>query len=255
MFQELFRKVAFVISLMFLIIVIAAPVFGQVYTYTTATADDTYVNGAGYVTGYYNSSTHVYTTSVTVTSPSGRSATASCGGTYCSASLSIGYEDGQYFANSTMVGTCPNVQGGSHPLGGSGSSVQVKPFISITSAAFDKVAICNTQTSGLIVQVEVSCSVAAAGQVGITVSESSRTGDVYYTLSPVQGVEQIKAVNCGPQINTYTWTLTNNNALNTGNKVKLGPYVSSAPTTTPGVEVRNSPRESSELTLNGACPP
>lgn len=254
MFQKIFRGVVFSIAVMILVALIASPVFSQIYTYTSATAGDSYVDGAGYVTGYYNSSTHVYTTSITVISPSGRVATASCNGTFCSVSLSIGNEDGQYFASSSMVGTCPNVQGGSHPLGGGGSSTQVKPFVSINSVDITPAAICEGQNAEVKVHVSVSCTVAQAGVVGITMVESTRTGTVYYNLSPMPGMEKAQGVTCAGS-NEYTWSLNNNSSSNTGNKVKLQAYVSSAPTTNPQVEVKNSPKDSGELTLSGNCPP
>lgn len=242
MFQEMLRKVAFVISLMFLIIVIASPASGQVYTYTIATADDTYVNGAGYVTGYYNSSTHVYTTSVTVTSPSGRSATASCGGTYCSASLSIGYEDGQYFASSTMAGTCPNVQGGTHPLGGSGSSVTINPWVSINSVTFSSPTVAPGSTVDLMIQASASCGV--TGPVGISVTEASHTGSTNYTFTQ-PNPNSIPCLTYGTEFRS---TISNGTTGNNGSKIRMQAYVSACQPST--CEAKNSPKATeTELTL------
>lgn len=98
--------------------------FGQVYSYTDASASETTVYGYGAVTGTYNSNTHVYQTTTTISAPSGRNVTASNGGSSVNSSLSIEGESGSFSLSTTHVGTCP-YQGQSHPVGGSGGSFLV----------------------------------------------------------------------------------------------------------------------------------
>lgn len=110
--------------------------FGQVYSYTDASASETTVYGYGAVTGTYNSNTHVYQTTTTISAPSGRSTTASSSGSSVSASLSIESDSGNFSVNTFHVGTCP-YQGQTHPLGGSGRSFLVP----------SKCELCQTQRS------------------------------------------------------------------------------------------------------------
>src|SRR5215510_466180 len=80
--------------------------FGQAYSYTDVSVNGDSVIAYGNVTGYYNSSTHVSSTQVTLYSPSGRSA-SSWGGESASASLSINGEEGTFGAGTSHQGTCP----------------------------------------------------------------------------------------------------------------------------------------------------
>src|SRR5262249_9676596 len=97
--------------------------FGQVYSYTDiSSSDGTYVSAYGSVTGYYNSSTHISSTVVTLHSPSGRSEWGS-GGESSSSSLSTDGESGNYYATTAHNGTCPH--GNSHTVGGSGAAISI----------------------------------------------------------------------------------------------------------------------------------
>ncbi len=96
---------------------------GQVYSYVDTSVGETDVIGYSAVTGYYNSSTHVYTTTSTLTSPTGRTTTASNSGTSVTAYLSIQGEVGWFGVNTQFYGTCPG-GGYTHVIGGNGGGVQ-----------------------------------------------------------------------------------------------------------------------------------
>ena len=96
---------------------------GQVYSYVDASVGETDVVGYSAVTGYYNGSTHIYTTTLTITSPTGRSTTASNSGESVTAYLSINEEAGWFSVNTQFYGTCPG-GGYTHVVGGGGNGVQ-----------------------------------------------------------------------------------------------------------------------------------
>lgn len=97
---------------------------GQVYSYVDTSVGETDVIGYSAVTGYYNSSTHVYSTNSILTAPSGRSTTASNSGSSVTAYLSIQGEVGWFSVSSQFYGTCPG-GGYSHMISGNGGGVQV----------------------------------------------------------------------------------------------------------------------------------
>lgn len=131
------RSLARLAGLSTLVILFQSVCLGQVYTYSSLSQTSDFVVGYSAVTGYYNSSTHVYTTQMTVTAPSGRSTTVSNSGDSATAYLSLDWEHGVYTLSSSFVGTCPNPQGGgNHTVGGSGTGLQVKPFCSIGTPVF-----------------------------------------------------------------------------------------------------------------------
>ena len=117
-----------------LMIVFQSLCFGQVYSYPDASANETTVYGYGAVTGTYNSNTHVYQTTTTISAPSSRSATASSSGSSVNSSLSIDGESGTFSLSTTHVGTCP-YQGQTHPVGGSGGSFVVPTECEICNAS------------------------------------------------------------------------------------------------------------------------
>jgi hypothetical protein len=123
---------------------------GQVYSYTDASEGSGSVIGYGSVTGYYNSSTHVYGTTVTVTAPSGRYTTVYSGGTSVTAYLSLDFEHGNFTATTSHNGTCP--YGSSHTVGGSGDSTTVTKYCSLGVPFFT-----GTQTPTSL-KVSVTCS-------------------------------------------------------------------------------------------------
>lgn len=168
-------SLARLIGLSTLIFLFQSVCFGQVYSYSSLSQSGNSVIGYSSVTGYYNSSTHVYTTQVTVTAPSGRSTTVSSSGTSATAYLPLNLEHGLYGSSSSHVGTCPNVQGGSHPLGGSGTTLQVKQFCSIGPASFNN----NVTPSNLTVSVTCSKDGASTTVGSITVKVFS------YPVEPV----------------------------------------------------------------------
>ncbi len=108
-----------------LIVVFQSIGLGQVYSSTYVSFSGDSVSATGSVTGYSNSSTHVYTTTVSLTSPTGRNSSASNGGDSATTSLSISGEVGTFNASTQHIGTCPSQYGGgTHPVGGSGGSIQ-----------------------------------------------------------------------------------------------------------------------------------
>ena len=120
------------------LLLLSLPAYCQVYAYSDAYDTDDSVAGYSSVTGYYNSSTHVYTTNITIYSPSGRSSSGSTSGTSASTSLSLNLEHGVYSLSANFVGTCPNPNGGgNHTIGGSGDSVTVAPFCTLGDPAWD----------------------------------------------------------------------------------------------------------------------
>lgn len=243
MFLKTSKQLLLSVAAVVMVMQIASFAFGQIYTYNAATSDDYYVTGVGYVTGYYNSSTHVYTTTVSVYSPGGRSSTVMSNGAYGSASLSINLEDGQYTSSSTMVGTCPQA-GITHPVGGGGSSIQIKPFVSINAIDFSAASVSRNETVDLKIQVTASCGV--TGNVTIGVNEDSHTGNPNYTFTqpPAQSVP------CGTTATEFISTITNGSQGTSGSTIKMQAYVSVCyPTAT--CEAKNSPKSTTTpLTLN-----
>lgn len=94
------------------LLLLSLPGYSQIYTYSDAYESGDNVAGYSSVTGYYNSSTHVYTSNITVYSPTGRTSSASTSGTSISTSISLSLEDGVFTLSSNFVGTCPNPYGG-----------------------------------------------------------------------------------------------------------------------------------------------
>lgn len=108
-----------------LIVVFQGICFGQVTSFTSVYFSGDSVVAYGYVTSYNNSSTHVYTTNVSLTSPTGRNSSASNGGDSATTSLSISGEVGTFNASTQHIGSCPSQYGGgTHPVGGSWGSIQ-----------------------------------------------------------------------------------------------------------------------------------
>jgi hypothetical protein len=241
MFLKIFRRSILLVALLVTLILVP-PALAQVYTYNAVTADDYYVTGVGYVTGYYNSSTHVYTTTVSVYSPSGRSSTVTNNGAYSSASLSIDLEDGQFSFGSTMVGTCPQA-GITHPVGGGGSSVQIKPFISINAIDFSAPSVARNGTVDLVVQVSASCSV--TGNVTIGVNEDSHVGMPSYTFTQPPS----KEVPCAAVATEFKSTISNGSVGTSGSTIKMQTYVQNCPVA--NCEAKNSPKSTTNsLTFN-----
>lgn len=118
-----------------LVALFATNSFGQVYSYTDTSQSGGVLIGYGSVTGYYNSSTHIYTTRITVSAPSGRSTTTTNSGTSATAYLSLDLEHGNFSSSTSHEGTCP-YSGYTHTVGGSGGSTSVGKHCSIGEPIF-----------------------------------------------------------------------------------------------------------------------
>ncbi len=165
-------KIIKVASTVVLMLLLQSICFGQVYSYTDVSQTSDSVMGYGYVTGYYNSSTYVYTTRVTVTSPSGRSTTVTYNGNSATAYLGLEWEHGNFTVSTTHFGTCP--YGSNHPIGGSGGSISVTKYCSLRQPYF----VGNVTPADL--KVSVTCSrdpQSAPGSTTVTVSS--------YAVEPV----------------------------------------------------------------------
>lgn len=138
--------------------------FGQVYSYTDVSEGSSSVIGYGSVTGYYNGSTHIYNTRVTISAPSGRSTTLYGSGSSGTTSLSFDDEHGLFGVSTTHEGTCPG-SGSNHAVGGSGGSMTLPKRCSLGSASFTGSA----TTTNLAVSVSCSKDNANPGTTAVTV--------------------------------------------------------------------------------------
>lgn len=163
-------------------------------------------------------------------------------GAYGSASLSINFEDGQYTSSSTMVGTCPQA-GITHPVGG-GSSIQIKPFVSIGSIEFSAASVASGGSVDLKIQVFASCSV--TGDVTIGVNGASHTGMPHYTFTQPDP----KEVPCATTPTEFKSIISNGTMGTNGSTIKMAAYVEACnPAAT--CEAKNSPKTTTNsLTLN-----
>ncbi len=160
---------------------VSTPTYSQVYAYATAYESGDSVAGYSSVTGYHNSSTHIYTTNATLSSPT-RSVSSSTSGTSASLSISIQLEHGFYSLASNFVGTCPNPQGGgNHAVGGSGSSVTVAPFCTLGDPAFVG---SNTTITPTSLKVSVYCTDVTT----VTVQGVIKSPRGAWTLLPISSI-------------------------------------------------------------------
>lgn len=171
-FLQVFDQLAVIklICALLLMALFAVNSFGQVYSYTDTSQSGEAVIGYGSVTGYYNSSTHIYTTRVTVSAPSGRSTTTTNSGTSATAYLSLDFEHGNFSSSTSHEGTCP-YSGYTHTVGGSGGSIPIGKFCSIGEPMF------STSETPATLSVSVVCSKDAQNPSSTTVTVQSYPND------------------------------------------------------------------------------
>ena len=187
-------------------LVLSTPVYCQVYTYSDAYESGDSVAGYSSVTGYYNSSTHIYTTNVTLSSPT-RSVSGSTSGTSASASISIQLEHGFYSLAGNFVGTCPNSQGGMHMVGGGGDSLFVAPFCTLGSPDF-------TSGSSNITPTSLKVSVACTFQTDVTVEPLFKSPHGTWTLQLSSSQTHNVPAGGSVEFSPYTFTRTETAATN-----------------------------------------
>lgn len=234
------------------LILFATPAFCQIYTYTDGYDNGDSVVGYSSVTGYYNSSTHVYTSSITITSPTGRTASSSTSGTSVSASISLAQEDGAYSFISTFVGTCPSQYGGgSHVVGAGGGQVQVAPWVSINAIYLNNEDVVNASRSlpnnatNVPLDVHVNASLSVQGNVTIAMIENTgSTPKPFFTLT---GSPKTKYVTGGGSYEVFTFNLTNNSGNNGMQWIKFDASFVTVPSSPPSIQTKNNPKTTNQI--------
>lgn len=195
--ERLFRSQ--VVALLGLLL-LSLPAYCQVYAYSDAYDTDDSVAGYSSVTGYYNSSTHVYTTNITIYSPSGRSSSGSTSGTSASTSLSLNLEHGVYALSANFVGTCPNPSGGgNHTIGGSGDSVTVAPYCVLGEPAL---------VGGSTTPADLKVSVFCTAQTDVTVAARVKSPNGTWTLQNISPISH--SVSAGGSVEFSPFTFQRN---------------------------------------------
>ncbi len=157
----------------------------QVYSYTDGYISGLTLVGYGAVTGYYNNSTSISSTTVRIYSPSGRFASASVNGGSATTSLELDGEHGSFSLSTSHVGTCP--YGQNHTIGGSGGTVPVPKRCSLGTAAF-----AGSQTpTQLNVSVVCSRDTANPGSTSVTVGAYAVEPMGSWALDTIQDQQRI----------------------------------------------------------------
>lgn len=228
-------------SICFLLTMLAflltASAFGQVTSYTDATVGENEIYAYTSASVPYGSSSHINSVSLTITSPSGRTASVNTSGTSASTYLSIDLEDGNYYASTTVSGTC-YYSSYTHSIGGSGDVATEDPFLRIASAVFDKNVINANSSSEVHIEVQASVGVNGVATVGITGGASVPIGASYTIDQP-----PAETVTGGAPPTTFKGKVNNPSGGNSGKSIKVTAHFLTCPAA--NCKFKDSPKDTS----------